>query len=82
MTQFGYPIQTNPMAQYSGYMIDPTTGGSWAAGYPMGGFPSSTQEIRRHLDGGAESKLQFQIVYTIFVCLGGNLIDKPQGIKV
>nr|ARJ36954.1 gata456a [Membranipora membranacea] len=42
------------MAQYSGYMIDPTTGGSWAAGYPMGGFPSSTQEIRRHLDGGAE----------------------------
>ena len=61
MSQFGYPIQTNPMAQYPGYMLDPTTGGSWATGYHMGGFGSS-QEIRRHLDGGAESK------YLGFLC--------------
>ena len=52
----GYPLQSAPMAQYPGYMLDPTNGGSWTTGYPMGGFTGSTQEIRRHLDGVAESK--------------------------
>ena len=43
------------MAQYPGYMLD--NGGSWPASYPMAGFTPSTQEIRRHLDNGAESEL-------------------------
>lgn len=49
----GYSLPGAAMTQYPGYVFD--SNASWS-GYGVNGLTNSTQEIRRHLAGEAESK--------------------------
>lgn len=59
----GYSLPGAAMTQYPGYVFD--SNASWS-GYGVNGLTNSTQEIRRHLAGEAESKSIYGNIFFLF----------------